>query len=120
MANELKITNAFRFSKNTVRFDITDTDQYIDVSGDHSIYRTQEIGTTSEALDIGEITTVGWAFFRNLDNTNYIEIGYYDTIFRNLIKLKAEEYCICRLGQNAPYAQANTAAADLEYIFIED
>lgn len=120
MANELKITSALRFSKGTVRYDIAESDQYVDISGDHSIYRTQEIGTSAETLDIGEISTVGWSFFRNLDNTNYVEIGYDDTGFKNLIKLKPGEYCMVRLGQNAPYARADTAAVDLEYIFVED
>ena len=120
MANELKITTALRFVKGTINFDIAESDQYVDVSGDHSIYRTQEIGTSAETLDIGEITTVGWAFFRNLDNTNYVDIGYDDSGFKNLIRLKAGKYCIFRLAQNTPYAKANTANIDLEYILIED
>jgi hypothetical protein len=55
-----------------------------------------------------------------LDATNYVQIGYDDTGFKPTIKLKAGEYCVCRLGQDAPYAQADTGAVDLEYILIED
>jgi hypothetical protein len=70
---------------------------------------------------VGEITTVGLAWFRNMDSTNYVEIGYDDSGFKKLIKLKAgEQFGPVRLAQSAPYAQADTAAVDLEYMLIED
>ena len=56
-----------------------------------------------------------------MDATNYVEIGYDDSGFKNMIKLKAgEQFGPVRLGQNAPYAQADTGAVDLEYVLIED
>ena len=122
MANELKITTQLRLSKGSVSLIIGTASHYVDVSGDHSIHRTQEVGfAAAEALDIGEITTVGYCWFRNLDADNFVEIGYDDSGFKNLIKLKAGEQCgPVRLGQDAPYAQADTAAVDLEYVIIED
>ena len=122
MANELKITTQLRYEKGNVKITVGSDDHYVDVSGDHSIHKTQEIGfAAAEALDIGEITTVGYGWFRNMDSTNYVEIGYDDTGVKALIKLKAgEQSGPVRLGQDAPYAQADTAAVDLEYILIED
>ena len=121
MANELKIRTGLWLTKGNVKETIAETDKYITVSGDHVVHQTQEIGfAAAEALNVGEITTVGWAYFRNLDSTNFVEIGYDDSGFKDLLKLKAGEWCICRLSQNAPYAKADTAAVDLEYIRIED
>ena len=121
MANEIKVRIGLWVSKGNVSEDVAETDQYLTMTGDHLVHQTQEIGfAAAEALNVGEITTVGWAYFRNLDATNYVQIGYDDTGFKPTIKLKAGEYCVCRLGQDAPYAQADTGAVDLEYILIED
>jgi hypothetical protein len=121
MSSELKIQTLLRFAKGTVTLRVDEDVQYIDISGDHSIHRTQEIGhAAAETLDVGEVGTVGWCYFRNADFTNYVEIGYDDSGFKPTLKLKASEWCICRLGQDAPYAQADTAAVDLEYMIIED
>ena len=83
---------------------------------------TQNIAAGAhEALDMGELTTAGYAQFTNLDSTNYVEIGIDDTgTFEPLVKLKAGEAAILRLTTNAPYARANTAAVDLDYLIFED
>jgi hypothetical protein len=121
MADELKITGQLWFTKGGIKINLGTRDHFVTVSGDHAIHKSQEIGTSAEALDIGEITTVGYCWFRNMDSTNFVEIGYDDTGFKNLIKLKAGEECgPVRLGQGAPYALADTAAVDLEYVIIED
>lgn len=79
----------------------------------------QNIGTSEEALGLGSISTVGYCIFHNCDATNYITIG--KTGANDIIKLKAGEWVgPVRLGTNAPYAIANTAACELEYIIFED
>lgn len=122
MSNELKVVTSMSYSKGNVKLGVAENNQYVDVSGDHSVHRTQEVGFAAhEALDVGEITTVGWGYFRNLDSTNYVEIGIDDGgSFEAVVKLKAGEFCFCRLASNAPYAQADTGAVDLEYMLIED
>jgi hypothetical protein len=122
MANEITYTNTMKYVKNSVTIYTGSADLNITVTGDHFVHRTQEIGhAAAEALHVGEIGTVGLAWFRNMDDTNYVEVGYDDSGFKNLIKLKAgESFGPVRLGQDAPYAQADTAAVDLEYILIED
>lgn len=122
MANEIKISSQLRFIKGGVKITVGTANHYVDVSGDHSVHNTQEIGTNAEALGVGEIGTVGYCWFRNMDGTNFVEIGYNDVGgFMNVIKLKAGEECgPVRLGQDAPYAKADTAAVDLEYVIVED
>jgi len=39
----------------------------------------QAIGTTEEGIDTGSIGTIGLAVFRNLDATNYVEVGTWET-----------------------------------------
>ena len=34
-----------------------------------------KIGTSEEAITISDVTTPGWAFIQNVDDTNYVDIG---------------------------------------------
>ncbi len=78
------------------------------------------IGTTEEALVMQDVATAGWAYFRNLNATNYIQIGALaSAVFVPVLKLMPGEFCWVRLGTNAPYAKANTAACLLEYQIFE-
>lgn len=89
----------------------------IDQTTKRATGQVQAIGTTHEALILGELSTCGWAYFENKDLTNYVEIGADSAgTFIPFMKLLAGEYAIVRLGgTNAPYARANTAAVELRY-----
>lgn len=78
-----------------------------------------EIPTTAGGTNIPlGVTTPREAWFRNLDETNYIEIG---------VQVAATFYAFMRIeplgwspvtlgvGASALYARANTAAVDLQY-----
>jgi hypothetical protein len=74
-----------------------------------------------EALPMADVGTAGWARFENLDATNYVQIGTdVAAAFVPFCKLKAGEFTVIRLGTNAPYAKANTAAVKLDYEIFED
>lgn len=74
-----------------------------------------------EAVPMGDVSTAGWARLENLDSTNYVEIGVeVAATFYPFLKLKAGEFCVIRLGTNAPYAKANTAAVQLDYEIFQD
>ena len=119
MANELTVSCSMRFSKSSREASKSYSGIQIDVSGTKVTRLEQTIGTDEEALDIGDIGTAGYIICKNLDDTNYIEIrpgsGAAD-----LIKLKAGEVAMFRLALNGPYAIADTAACDLEFLLIED
>jgi hypothetical protein len=84
-----------------------------------------QVGTTAEELDLGGITVPGWAFFRNLDATNFIEVGRDDTGFISFARLRAGsatvagEWFLGPVGPGAIWAKADTAAARLQYIITE-
>ena len=80
----------------------------------------QTIGTTAETLGVTDVSTCGYAYFRNTDATNFVEIGTGTGTFVAFAKLKAGEAAILRLGTNAPTARANTAAVNLQYFILQD
>lgn len=77
---------------------------------------------THEAIAIGDVATAGWARFKNVDATNYVEIGLVvSATFYPFLKLKAGEPAgPLRLGTNTIYAKANTAAVLLDYEIYDD
>ena len=92
-----------------------------DMAGTRSFANVQAIGTTHEVLVVNaDIATAGWAYFRNLDATNYVELGVVvAATFYPFAKLKAGVPQLIHLSSTAIYAKANTAACDLKYIILE-
>jgi hypothetical protein len=79
----------------------------------------QEIDTSAEAIKLGDVTTPGAYYIKNLDSTNYVEL--LDAIAGNVFgKLKPLEETIGRFGCAAPAAKANTAAVDIEVLIVQD
>ena len=82
-------------------------------------WQKMNVGTSEEAVALGEATAPGWAIFINRDTTNFIELRVA-TGGAKFAKLKAGECCLLRLGSGAqvPYAIADTAACQMEYCII--
>lgn len=72
---------------------------------------TQSIptNTAGTAITLGDVAINGVAWFRNLDTTNYVEIGIQESgVFYPLVRLNYGEAWSFRLAQGvAPYARAN-------------
>lgn len=119
MANELTLSGSLSFSKGGVTASASKTGLLVTVSGTEYTELIQEIGTSEEALTIGDIGTLGYVYIENLDATNFVEIrpgsGTAD-----LIKIKAGEFAIFRAALNGPYAIADTAACRVKLVLIED
>lgn len=108
----------------TISLDYSDADDQEMTSGKENLQRsvstqrpfktTQNIGTSEEAITLGDGGTIKELYLRNLDATNYVEIKVATggAIFA---KLLPGEDMLVRLGSGAqaPYAIANTAAVDL-------
>lgn len=81
-------------------------------------YNYDSIGTTAEALDISDISTVEFIVIKNTDSTNYIEIDCnYSTTFSADITLAAGKTAIFK-PSGVVQAKANTAACIVEYIVV--
>lgn len=80
------------------------------------------LASVPELLDMGDIVTAGWAWMRNLDDTNDIQIGAGDSAnnFIALINLEPGEPFCGRLATSVPMAVSEgSAGASLEYIISE-
>lgn len=122
-ADEIAATVSFKVTKGYLDFTrAVNATWTITAASPNVAGQTQLIGLTPEQVTIGDVTTAGWSFFRNLNASNVIEIGAVDasTNFLPLIKLKAGEYALMRMGTNFWYAKAFTAASRLEKAIVDN
>lgn len=119
MAGEFSAAVHVSFSSGDVSYSRSFNLSALATTGDKYVANVQNIGTSEEALALGGVTTPGWTIFQNLDDTNFVEIRAGSSE-ADVIKLKAGEVALARLATATPYAIADTAAVDLEYIIFED
>lgn len=122
MANEITLTTRLQLDNGNLKLDRNPgRRQYTQTTARQSS-GVQTIGTGAhEALGVGaDIGTAGYAFFQNLDATNFVQIGIDDGgTFEPFAKLTAGQIAIVPLNTKAVYAQADTAAVELEWIILE-
>lgn len=74
------------------------------------------VATTATLVPLGSVVAPHWAWFKNLDSTNFIKLRNGST-GADLIKLLPGEECPVPLYDGATlYAIAGTAACVLEYM----
>lgn len=79
----------------------------------------QAIGTSEETLSTGDLTTYGWLYIRNLDATNYVQLGFSTGVYG--IRLEAGEPAMFRTEPAATvYLKADTAACNVQFQWLED
>lgn len=117
----LVVSGSFQLKLGDSIIELKQSGLAVTLSGNQWIHHRQEIGTSEEALDLGDISTGGWFFARNLDTTNYVELRS-GTGATDFVRLNAGEFCLFRISgdASAPYAIANTAAVDLEYALVQN
>ena len=87
--------------------------------GDNVIFNLQTIGTSAaEALDLGDVTP-GYVFFKNEDETNFIEIG--NTVGLSVVaaKLIPGQGVMIPTTTTAWFAKADTAPALLQVLAVD-
>lgn len=122
MANEITLNLKMQVEKSFLSHSENPGVLTVDMSGSNATGGVQAIGTTAEALSVTDVATPGYAYFRNLGPTNYVELGTASgtVTFVTFAKLKAGEASIVRLGTTAPLARANTAGVNLQYYILAD
>lgn len=122
MANEASIVTMMTFAKGNVSSIArgSATAFTLDVSGAKYHAGVQNIGTSEEQIDFGDITNPGVCWLKNLDATNYVEIRS-GTGAADLMKLKAGQVAVFQFAADctAPYALANTSSVNLEVLLVE-
>lgn len=119
MANEITVSLRLNFTKDGTDETMSVVDLKFNVTGKRFIHNRQSIAATEEALDIGDISTGGWFFGINHDPANFVSIRS-GTGTVNVVRCNAGEPCCFRLSDDssAPFAIADGAAVDFEYLLI--
>lgn len=122
MANELALNLRVTYAKSGTSITWPDTNGQsitVTVAGTRFVQHRQAVGTSEEALELGDIATGGYAFFFNRDTTNYVSIRQA-TGGTNLIRINAGEWAAFRFdtASAAPFAIANTASVELECLIL--
>jgi len=124
MANEIQITlNATvvnGFYRDTIQPGLLQVDQAAIGRGGH----VQLIGFAApEEVDLGDVSTNGILYLRNLDDTNYVLFGPQSDAATIEVfgKLKPGEYAIMRLAPTIVlWAQADTGDCLVDVKLFED
>lgn len=115
MANELNLAIVLAFSKGGASLNINESCQ-LDVTGDAYVRGVQEIGTSEEYFfPLLDISTRGYMYIKNLDDTNFIEVGLTASY---AIKVPPGGICLFQ-ANGAIYAKADTANCLTEYAIVE-
>lgn len=119
MANEITQTIRLTIAKNGASASINTTKR-IDMSGGGIVNNTQSIGTTAETLSLGDISGApSQIAIKNLDESNFVEIGGDSglTVFK--LRINAGETCIIRPTSGTLYAKADTADVRVQIVASE-
>ena len=120
MADEIRITGNFNLSNGNDNYQQSynfNADQATAGGGGPGV---QLVGTTHETLSADGVTNQGMAILKNLDSTNFVEVGLeVSATFYPVLKLLPGEVAQVRLSpSSALYAKADTADVRLQaYIF---
>lgn len=118
MSDELKIGVVISFNKGGAKASRVENID-VDITGDAFNHDIQSVGITEgELAQSADLGTPGFVFLKNLDSTNYIQVGSTTGVYD--IKLKAGEIALYRHGSATIYAKANMAACLVEYLIFED
>lgn len=119
MANEVTVNLTLAYDDGTTTVSSSLVDLQVSPTTLKVVKLIQAIGTTEEALQLGEVTSLGLALIKNLDSTNFVELRT-GTGATKFVKLLAGEACLFRFGSGvtAPYAIADTASVNVEILII--
>jgi hypothetical protein len=117
VANEITLSGSISYSKNKAKAALAGS-ATASQTGDHYVQEVQDVGTVEEQLAKGDIGTIGWCAFRNMDTVNFVQIGAAAGEYS--IKLGPGEFHgPMRWSGSAVYAKADTAACKVEYLLLE-
>ena len=116
-ADELSLSVGWTYDKNSRKRILSPTTTKHTITGNYIVDGVQNVATSATAITLGAVTNAGWAYFKNLGPSNYVELGCMDvnTNFVAFARLATNEVAVLWLGTLAPYGKANAAAVKLDY-----
>jgi hypothetical protein len=121
MADEITVSASLAYEDSEDSDEILQiADVLFDITTKKYIKHKQNVGTSEEAMDLGELTTLGWCIILNRDATNYIEVRMATGAGNDHIKVPAGGAAVFHFGSDvtAPFLIANTAACQVEYLLL--
>lgn len=117
MANDITFTSSLAWDVGGVSVSESFSSQFDKANAGEAL-STQNVGTTHEALALGDVSTPGPFILKNLDSTNYFELGHDDTgSFVPHQKCAAGKHITCSPASGVTYyVRANTAAVKIRPI----
>lgn len=85
-----------------------------------AIKNLQTIGTSAEALVVGDIGTGRWLAGKNTDATNYVELSLASDGSTPFAKIRPGQPFLIPIATKVIYAKANTAPVVLNYVMTSD
>lgn len=121
MANEILFSNSLTYAKGaiTTKQQLT-TNKSVNVTGTNYTMVSQSIATSATALDISNLGSLGWAWVRNTDATNSVDL-MTSTSGAHFATLLAGESALFRFASavTAPAAIATGGTVMIELFIIE-
>lgn len=120
MSDELRVSVKLEYSKNGIVEDFIKEDVLSDVAGDEWHKNIQVIGTSEEAVDVGDVAAGGYIGALNLDTTNFVKLRPGSGL-TDMIRLDPNSEPSCfRLDDAATlYAIADTGACRVLFFAVD-
>lgn len=83
------------------------------------VSKVQNIGSAAEVIGLGDITSPGMCWMKNLGGTNTISIRE-GVAGAAVVFLEPGEWALFRMSGGTPYAICDVDDSDLEYFIIDD
>lgn len=118
--NEATLSCSLQFAKGNIAAVILASGSVSrNVAGSLYCRNVQIVGTSREALILGDAGAGGYVLMHNTDATNFIDV-YPDTAGTDpvLVTLLAKDWALFRLKATAPFLKADTAPCNLEYFLL--
>jgi hypothetical protein len=118
MADEIQMTARLYASKNGAYLPSVTYTKSATMVGTDMGSQTQVIGLTVEALDVPvDVTSPYKLLISNLDNTNYVELGFVSGTYT--MRIPAGETLLIPYVSATLYLLANTSAVTIQATFCE-
>ena len=118
MADEIQMTARLYASKNGAYLPSVTYTKSATMVGTDMGSQTQVIGLTVEALDVPvDVTSPYKLLISNLDNTNYVEMGFVSGTYT--MRIPAGETLLIPYVSATLYLLANTSAVTIQATFCE-
>lgn len=117
MSNELNAVASLNFNKGGANLGVANQNA-TDISGSLYADVIRLVPTSPTVITFGNITGVGWFMVQNLDNTNYVDIGFDGSTWP--IRLKADQnsgntggFVLAQGNSCTVYGRSNTSPCNV-------